>query len=241
MNRKQAYVFGDSVMKGVIFDETSQHYRLLPKELMADMFIKNELELHNYSSFGSTISKGFKTIKRVVEKAGNKIDYAILEFGGNDSDFNWQEVSANPHIEHCSHTNINDFRDIYREILAYLRAHNIKPIMMNLPPVNGERYFEYISKQEACSAESILTYIKSPDQISRYQELYSINIERLAYESDTDLIDCRSAFLNITDSSKVIGKDGIHPSTSGYHLIYAELCKALEQFTKMWSKAIVHQ
>ena len=218
MIKQLAYIFGDSVMKGVVFDAGSEKYKNLT-DLHFDRFSEQfDLELVNRSRFGSTIQKGIETVKQAVEKNPH-MQYAILEFGGNDCDFYWDKVAEAPEEPHDPKTPLPLFIKLYKELLAYLKSKNILPIMMNLPPVDGERYLAFLGSR-GLSTEAILKSIKTPDQISRFQELYSINIERIAHETNTLLVDCRSPFLDRRNIKETICEDGIHPSSVGHQLIY---------------------
>lgn len=218
MIKRLAYIFGDSVMKGVVFDSTDEKYKNLDQIHIAEFGKKFDFELVNRSRFGSTIQKGIQTVKQAVEK-NPEMRFAILEFGGNDCDFYWDQVAENPDQAHEPKTPLPVFIKLYKELLEYLKEKNILPIMMNLPPVDGERYLSFLGSR-GLSTEAILKSIKTPDQISRFQELYSINVERIAYETNTLLVDCRSAFLDRKNIRETICDDGIHPTKEGHKLIF---------------------
>ena len=55
--------------------------------------------------------------------------------------------------------------------------------------------------------------------IERFQELYSLQIAKVALETQTRLIDIRSGFLKRKDCSSLLCKDGIHPNEQGHALI----------------------
>lgn len=218
MIKRLAYIFGDSVMKGVVFEPNQAKYQNTNNGNYQAFSKQFDFELVNRSRFGSTIQKGIETVHQSVEKNPD-MTFAILEFGGNDCDFDWKKVAESPLEYHDPKTPLPLFIKLYKDLIAYLRNKNILPIMMNLPPVDGERYLDFLVSR-GLSREAILANIKTPDQISRFQELYSISIERIAHETNTPLVDCRSAFLDRRDIRKTICEDGIHPTEEGHKLIY---------------------
>jgi lysophospholipase L1-like esterase len=50
--------------------------------------------IKNISKFGDTLLKGAQKLREYLSK--NKSDVVIIEFGGNDCDFYWEEISKNP-------------------------------------------------------------------------------------------------------------------------------------------------
>ena len=98
-------IFGDSVARGVVFDAVKNKYSLL-KESFANIVERQQnIAIRNYSRFGCTISMGSEILKRHETELG-KFNYTILEFGGNDCDYNWAEVSENPYRQHLCNTPI---------------------------------------------------------------------------------------------------------------------------------------
>ncbi len=237
MIKRLAYIFGDSVMKGIVFEAEEAKYKHTNNgnyEAFSEQF---NFELVNRSRFGSTIQKGIATVKQSVKKNPD-MTFAILEFGGNDCDFYWEEIAKSPLDRHEPKTPLPLFIKLYKELIAYLKSKNIFPILMNLPPVDGQRYLDFLVSK-SLSREALLTNIKTADQISRFQELYSINIERIAYETNTALVDCRSAFLDRRDIRELICDDGIHPTPKGHRLIYQSFVDFMYKLPKDLRELIV--
>ena len=84
--------FGDSVLKGVIYE--NEHYRVADtsfQKICEDSF---GITVENKARFGSTITRGEKIFEKNLELIREcSGQYVILEFGGNDCDFNWKEIS----------------------------------------------------------------------------------------------------------------------------------------------------
>lgn len=88
-------VWGDSIMKGVLFNPEKNRYTLLKNNCIKRASEKLGLTFQNHSTMGRTITKGHEILTKDLAKDATN-DIAIIEFGGNDCDFNWAEVAENP-------------------------------------------------------------------------------------------------------------------------------------------------
>ena len=144
----------------------------------------------------------------------------VLEFGGNDCDFDWAAISETPQGRHRCHTPPETFVSEYREAVRLLRDGGRTPLMMSLPPILSERYLDFICRT-GLSRQNILDWLGDPEAISRWQETYSNLIEQIAREELVRMIDLRRAFLESEQPLEdLICADGIHPSVKGQELIY---------------------
>ena len=96
-------VWGDSILKGVVFDEAGGRYRLLKDGAVNAFSQLFHIDVKNHSHFGCTAPKALANLDRTLSK-GEDADVVLLEFGGNDCDFNWAEVSKDPTLDHKPHT-----------------------------------------------------------------------------------------------------------------------------------------
>ncbi|MEL7655076.1 MAG: SGNH/GDSL hydrolase family protein [Bacillota bacterium] len=209
-------IFGDSVARGVIFDAVKNKYSLL-KESFANIVEKQQhIAIFNFAKFGCTISMGGEIVKRHEAELKN-FDYTVLEFGGNDCDYNWAEVSENPSATHLCNTPIPVFREKYVELVKRVIQNGGRPVLLNLPPIDPKRYFQWISK--GLDQKNIMVFLGEVDAIYKWQEMYSQAIEELAAEKNIPLIDIRSGFLSKKNFSDYICEDGIHPNEKGHLLI----------------------
>ena len=76
--------------------------------------------IRNTAKFGNTIIKGFSRLKDDVLRDGP--DIVFMEYGGNDCDFNWDEVSNNPNADHQPKTDFDTFENKLREALNSLKT-----------------------------------------------------------------------------------------------------------------------
>ena len=222
-------IFGDSVGKGVVLSDTGRYASGSPD--INSLTGRDDITLKNYSRFGFVTEKTLW----LIEKCGDEIassDAVFIEVGGNDCDFAWQSISETPDEEHLCKTPPALFEKIYTELLKKAKAFGKKVFALNLPPIVAARYFKNISQRAGVCAENVLKWLGSVETIYRYQEMYSIMVEKIARAVDVALIDIRSAFLSDHHYENFICEDGIHPNSKGYELIYKsviEQYRAIEQ------------
>lgn len=216
-------VFGDSIGKGVLLQNDSDRYGLVKIDLN-DLVKQKKIILDNFSKMGSTVAKGLTIVKQQASQLSN-YDTVFLEFGGNDCSYAWDEIAKNPLKEHSPKTPAIYFEKIYTEIIEEIKANGGNPIMLTLPPLVPERYFEWVSK--SLNKENILMWIGSVDVIYRWQEMYNLKVILLAKKLAIPLIDIRSAFLNKRQYKEFLCEDGVHPNKLGYELIYKTIAKVM--------------
>jgi len=209
-------VFGDSIGKGIVLQPESSRYESIKMNL-DKLFGRNDITVKNYSMFGCTVTKGLSMIKR---HAAELTDYKniFLELGGNDCDFAWAEIAENPEGDHDPKTPITSFSRQYQEVVEEIIKNGGKPILLNLPPLDPGRYFDWVSK--GINKENILKWLGDVDMIYRWQELYNVEVMKLAAKMTIPLIDIRTAFLKSHHYRDYLCFDGIHPNSAGYELIY---------------------
>ena len=117
------------------------------------------MSIENKAKFGSTINIGkniiFKNIELIKE---TKSKYVVMEFGGNDCDYNWREISENPDKEHYPKSSITQFIEIYSYLIDELKRIGKEPVLLSLPPIDSTKYFDYISKK--LNADNILKWME---------------------------------------------------------------------------------
>ena len=143
-----------------------------------------------------------------------------MEYGGNDCNFDWPAIGRDPDYPHQPVTALADFEATMRECIGLLRGAGITPVLMSLPPVDSDKYYEYIISK-GVDRSSLLKFLGTPLSIYRYQELYSVAISKLARSEELPFVDVRSAFLECIGSpfSQLISGDGLHPTEKGYEIV----------------------
>lgn len=219
-NIKDSYKFmvsGDSISKGVIYDEGKSKYVILENNYINLLQSKLNGIVRNTARFGNTIIKGVSKLKADV--LSDDPDIVLIEYGGNDCDFNWDEVSKNPNADHQPKTDFDTFENKLKEALNFLKNNKVVPVVMTLPPLNADKYLKWISKNDPLTEINILKYIGSVSRIYWWQEKYSSAVLKIAEETNTKWIDIRGAFLQYPDFTKFICSDGIHPNEAGHKII----------------------
>ncbi len=212
-------IWGDSILKGVIYDEALEKYRPCDNTAV-DILCKKfpELEIKNNSRFGNVISKGRKLIEKSLA-SGYRPDAAIIEFGGNDCDFAWREVSKEYLSDHEPNTPLDIFIKQLYEIAALLRENDIQPIIMNLPPISADRYFDWFCRDSETDPERVLHWLCEKQIIYRTQERYSHCADMAAKELGIPLLDIRTELLGIRNYGDYLSADGIHLNASGQEVL----------------------
>lgn len=210
-------VIGDSISKGVVYSDDKKRYTFLKDGFIHSISQLLRVPVHNLSRFGSTLLHGFDVL---AEKLGElNPDVVLIEFGGNDCDFDWDAVASKPTGEHEPKISLEKFGQTLRGIVTSLHEKGKTPVLMNLPPLDDKAYFKWFTQENPEREEKILSWLHSESRIYWWQEQYSCLIEHIGRITSTRLIDVRSAFLKTDDYKKYICRDGIHPNEKGQLLI----------------------
>ena len=140
---KQVYIYGDSLLKATMPDE-GYHYHFHYDEVL-QRYPERQTQVVNRSKMGATISKGESLVQHDLNR-GLEADYALVAYGGNDSDFDWAAIDADPGADHRPNTELPVFADTLHETLDALRQGGVQPVMMTLPPIDGERYLDFLCR-----------------------------------------------------------------------------------------------
>lgn len=213
----QFCVFGDSIAKGVVFDAVKKKY-VVAKNCCVNLFQSaTGFLVKNYSRFGSTVLKGKELLLKYLPELPS-YNCVVLEFGGNDCDFRWNEIAAHPDAKHRPNVDLSVFEQEYGDLIDKIKEQGAQPVLLNLPPLHVQRFFETISKD--LDADAILYWLSGdPSFTYRWQEMYSLAVCRLAMEKQVPLIDIRRAFLEKIHYEAYLCEDGMHPTEQGQQLI----------------------
>ena len=221
-------IYGDSIMKATVL-EPNGRYRSYLAETLDEVANKFRLSVNNRSRFGSTIGRGFSLLTADLD-AGESCDCALIEFGGNDCNFNWKEVAEAPFAEHSPNTPLQRFVQTLTDMIDRLQALHIKPVLMSLPPIDAEKYLNFLA-HSGIDPQRLLTWLGDTQLIYRFHELYSNAVVSLALHRNISLIDVRSCFLSRHNYKELISPDGLHPTPEGYALVMEAFTRRLTEIS----------
>ncbi len=217
MDVSRVLVLGDSLTKGVVYSEEKKRYHTSKNGFIAELSKKLKLTVTNASKFGTTLIQGLNAAKSKVEKTDP--DVVLIEYGGNDCDFDWEAVAGNPKFNHRPHTELEQFESRLGEFVCEIKDRQKTPVLLNLPPLDAPRYFKWFTGGDEQKGARVLEWLGDVGRIYWGHERYSRAIERVAKLTNTHIIDIRSAFLQEEDFRSYMCIDGIHPNESGQNLI----------------------
>lgn len=215
---------GDSLSKGVILTD-KEKYSLVDLSFLDIVGSSLGIQVENYSKFGCTVSFGEKMIERHKERISSS-DYTLIEFGGNDCDFDWMKIAESPLEEHAPKTEINIFRKSIVKLIENVRELGSKPVLLSLPPILSDKYFSFFSRMMPQEhKDNIVSWLGGDiGIISRWHECYNRELFKVASQTNTEIIDITSPFDTYRGDLKALYcTDGIHPNAEGHKLIAKEI------------------
>lgn len=217
-------LYGDSILKGVLLEEGKYKMNRSWEQRLA---AEHGVVIRNRARFGCTIGKALGLIEKDCAAHWPEGELALLEFGGNDCDFDWAAIAADPEGSYVSKTPPETFRSSYRRAVELVKESGREPVLLTLPPIHSVRYLDFICR-DGLKKENILRWLGDVDAIYRWQRMYSEMVSQLAQGEGLRSIDLRAVFLRDTHSpEELLCVDGIHPSRLGQRLIFETLSAAV--------------
>ncbi len=218
------FVWGDSLAKGVVWNEQRKRHGYA-LETAADIAGKKlGITIVNHAKFGSTAPQGCEMLARDLE-SGVDCDAALIEFGGNDCNFDWAAISECPDAHHDPVTTPERYIAALRDIVQRLYQRGIRPILMTLPPIDAERYFKFLVGDKL-NAANILKWLGDVQQIYRFHEMYSWLVEKVAREFQIRLLDLRQRCLARHGFlANMICEDGLHLNEEGQRFVGEQIAE----------------
>lgn len=226
MKIESIHFWGDSIFKGIVFDEIRGRYVILKKSTARLIGEALNLPIINNSLMGRTAPEGLDALIQAQDSMENAL--VLIEYGGNDCDFDWAEIANEPEREHLPKTTLEQFAKSLKETVDLVRRRGGLPIFCSLPPLDASRYFEWISR--GLSKEGILKYLGEVPAIFRWQRDYSDRVEQVARQEGCACLPLRDAFVTYTGDDDLMCIDGIHPNEQGHVLMGKQ---AINSFLKL--------
>lgn len=221
-------VWGDSVLKGVVYDPDRSRYTLTKDSAIALLQKTFQVPFENLSRMGRTAPEALE-VMRSMDADAFKNKLVVIEYGGNDCDFNWAAVASAPDAPHAPRTPVKQFADALKGMTEHVRKMGGTPLLCSLPPLDPRRYLKWIVK-DGLDESRILSFLGVPERIYRWQEYYSAMVMKVAAEVNCRWLPLREAFLSAVRGEDVLCMDGIHPNDQGQRLIYDAAVEFEKQF-----------
>lgn len=218
---KRVVALGDSVLLGIIRDDGN--YKISKQSFARICEEQLDISVKNYSRMGATVSKGYELLqKHKADILNYGAEYVVCEFGGNDCDFIWDDISKSPSDYHYPRNLIKEFHKQYSELIRDIRLMEIEPILLSLPPICSSNYIETLS--EKYNREGMMSWLEEDKNfLNSWHEMYNLEVFKIARECDAELIDISSPILKKKNYCKYICSDGIHPNECGHRIIANEI------------------
>ena len=217
-------LWGDSIGKGIVYDAQRGRYSIYADNLFSMLKRSLTIPVDNYALMGCTAPAGAERMRRAQLREGS---LAVIEFGGNDCDMPWSEISADPEGEYEPRTPLGAFGEAIQDMIAQVRSQGAIPVLVTPPPLDANRYFEWVSRR--LLPENIMRYLGDVQYIYRWQEHYAGAVRRIAAEAGCALCDISDQFLMLRRIDRLLCVDGIHPNQDGYTIISNYATKKLNE------------
>lgn len=213
---KKLAALGDSIIKGVLFTKEENghgHYSLSDHNIVDHVADNLHCEVVNLGKMGCTIEVGERILDRHIDTLdGTK--YILMCYGGNDSDYDWKAIADDPESAHTPKTPVHIFEKTYLRVINKVRDMGYTPLIMSLPPIDAQRYFDFFTYTFTDAQKSnVMKWLKGNiSTIGAGHELYNDAVKRVANTTDCVLIDCTTT---LGDGKYYLCEDGIHPNLTG--------------------------
>lgn len=228
---KRISALGDSILKGIVLDRPTDtdpgpRYTVLAERFSERCRRALDLVIDNYGRFGNTVTRGLRDLERHREGIAAS-DFVVLEYGGNDCDFHWEEIGAAPAGQHAPRTPLDRFAATYRDLIGRIRQAGAVPVLLSLPPLVPDRFFAHVTRgMTPGGRRNVLDWIGGTvERIGDWHELYNLAVFQLAGACRVPLIDITTPFLLDRRYADRICDDGIHPNEEGHRLIAETICR----------------
>lgn len=232
MDLRPIHLFGDSIGKGILFDENRGRYAIAHDRCETQLQSVLGVPVENHARMGATVAEGLIDLQEAGDLAGSLV---AIEYGGNDCDLNWSEVAANPGEYHEAKIPLEKFRKLLTEFIQKVRALGAKPLLITPPPLDAQRFFHWVTKN--LDAQAVLRYLKDVQNIYRWQEQYAAAVWEAALQAGCEVFDLRGAFLVHRDVYDYMSLDGMHPNARGHMLIAEAALRPDQRYMKMPAQA----
>jgi lysophospholipase L1-like esterase len=132
-------------------------------------------------------------------------------------------------MNHKPRLSLEEFHEKYIHLIRLAQKKGKVPLLLSLPPIDPERFFEGIIKGR--NKENILKAMNHQiNKIFTWHSMYNLEVFKIASEANVPIMDITTYFLRQPDYREFLCDDGMHPNHKG-HLLIAQ---ALSDFYKKY-------
>lgn len=207
-------IFGDSLGRGVIYDEARGRYAILKESFTKLMQEQGIARFINHSKFGATAAEGLAAFE---ENPPLDADLIAIEYGGNDCTPDWKAAALDPKTIQPARVGLAEFESTLRQFVARVRDYGKIPLLVTPAPLVAERFVPWVSR--GLDAQAILRYLGDVHHVYRWQEQYALAVHKVARLARCQLFDLRAWFLKDRKLATLFCIDGMHPNAKGHRII----------------------
>ena len=209
---------GDSITKGVVLE--NDRYCVLRDNFVEQCRDYLQADIINLGRMGCTVTRGADILEQHARRIA-AADLTLIEFGGNDSDFDWQAIALSPDGLHSPKTGLAMFHQAYSRLIGRVRELGSRPVLLSLPLICGEAFMGYVTRGMSAEARcNVYQWLGGhTDRVRNYHDMYNLEIFRLGSRLRVPVLDITTPFLVDSDYTRYLCSDGIHPNQAGHYLI----------------------
>lgn len=221
MDMNKLVIFGDSILKGVIYSSEKKKYELSSDNKYEELQ-KYGVSVVNNCKMGATIDKGLSILEKRLTDCDDGTT-VLFEYGSNDCDYDWNRISAEPESEHLPFTPESEFTEKYQTAINYAKSKGAKVVISTLIPISAQKFMNWISRGK--SYDNILKWLGDVDHLARWQLHYNDIVGNIAADNGCEVLDLRHPFALKNHGGVLLCEDGIHPTQAGHNLLVNTLSK----------------
>lgn len=210
---KTYYMFGDSLMRGVMPDE-AWNYHSSDAIGFEAMQAQYNMKFLNFAMPTFTSERVKMWLTQIMSNHPVP-DVAFLECGGNDCDYNWKSIcEGRCDYEHRHRVAPQDFKKNYENMIHLLQEKGVAVTAVIAPPIAIEVYLSYLLKS-GVDKDIMSEYVNSVQQMQDEYAGYGDIMRDTAKENGCEILSLRESFLALGDMKAYYSKDGMHPNHQG--------------------------
>ncbi len=206
--------FGDSVTRGISFFRgrlriQRQNYPYFLQERLDGE--GRDIQVVNKGVWNDTSTHLLQRLKADVLDLDP--DLVLIEIGGNDCNFRWDEVAASPHDVHEPIVPLREYLENVTRLVKEIDGRGTLPVLLTLLPLDPVRYYRHLVR---FYGDKLGHWIGLCGGIEHWHGMYNRFLRRLISDLNISWIDLRNRFKRKGDLQELLSDDGVHPLPTGY-------------------------